>query len=476
LGPLASGVRTFLLFVFSPFLLFSLSLPLVPSVQAKPPNVLFLLADDQRPDTIAALGNKIIDTPYLDSLVKEGTTFTRATCANPLCVPSRVEILTGTSGFRNGVLPGVSNTLKPGLAWWPEVLSKGGYHTWYVGKWHTAGRPSTRGYEESLGLFGSGAGAKAPPQVDFKGRPVTGYRGWVFQTDDRKLFLDRGIGLTPDISNRFADAAITFLKRKPQRPFFLHVNFTAPHDPLLWPPGFEKKYDPKKMPLPVNYLPRHPFDHGNIRGRDEVLLPFPRTKRDIREELAAYYAVISHLDQAIGRILNTLKETGQADNTIVIFSSDHGLAIGSHGLRGKQNMYEHTIGVPLILRGPGIPRNARRDAQVYLRDLFPTVCELAHLEIPSSVQGKSLAGVIAGKEKQVYPHIFGYFKDVQRMIRTERWKLIYYPKINRYQLFDLSNDPHELKDLAQEAKYARVRAELKEKLEAWQREVGEGKQ
>jgi arylsulfatase A-like enzyme len=300
---------------------------------------------------------------------------------------------------------------------------------------------------------------------------VTGYRGWVFQTDDRKLFPEKGVGLTPDISNRFADAAVTFIRRKPKKPFFLHVNFTAPHDPLLLPPGYEKMYDPTKMPLPANYLPRHPFDHGNARGRDEVLLPFPRTKKDVREEIAAYYAVISHLDAAIGRILAALEETGQAKETVVIFSSDHGVAIGSHGLRGKQNMYEHTIGVPLIFRGPGIPHGARRDAQVYLRDLFPTTCELAGIEIPKAVEGKSLVGVIRGKEKGVYPQVFGYFKDVQRMIRTDRFKLIHYPKIERYQLFDLRADPNELHDLSGDDGHKAVFAGLRKKLEAWQKEV-----
>src|SRR5262249_55409521 len=154
------------------------------------------------------------------------------------------------------------------------------------------------------------------------------------------------------ISSMFADAAIGFLRRKQDNPFFLHVCFTAPHDPLIMPPGFEGKYDPARLPLPQNFLPRHPFDHGNLEGRDELLWPFPRTPDDVRGELASYYAVISHMDAQIGRILAALDETRLAENTIVIFSSDQGLSIGSHGLRGKQNMYEHTVGVPLVLRGP----------------------------------------------------------------------------------------------------------------------------
>jgi arylsulfatase A-like enzyme len=431
-----------------------------------------LLTDDQRPDTIAALGNPGISTPHLDALVRGGTAFTRAVSPNPLCVPSRAEILTGCSGFRNGVLPDYSQRHDPRLSLWPEVLRAAGYRTCYVGKWHTSGRPSTRGYAESRGLFAGGKGP-APRQVDFTGREATGYRGWVFQTDDGRLFPEKGVGLTPDISRHFADAAIDFIQSKPEQPFFLHVNFTAPHDPLLLPPGYENKYDPKRMPLPANFLPRHPFDHGNADGRDEKLLPLPRTADDVRAELAAYYAVISHLDEHIGRILAALKAAGQADNTLILFTSDHGLAIGSHGLRGKQNMYEHTIGVPLVIAGPGLPQGRRCDAQVYLRDLYPTACALAGVPVPSSVEGKSLLPLLRGEAKSIYPETFGYFRDVQRMIRTDRWKLIHYPKARRYQLFDLSTDPAERNDLANDARHEATRTDLRTRLEAWQKQVGD---
>ncbi len=443
-----------------------------PQPAKRPPNVLFLLTDDQRPDTIRALGNTVIHTPHLDALVKNGTTFTRAVCANPLCVPSRAEILTGCSGFRNGVLPAYRNQLDPKLALWPETMRAAGYHTWYVGKWHTSGRPSTRGYSDTEGLFAGGKG-DPPRQVDHQGREVTGYRGWMFQTDEGKTFPEKGVGLSPDISRHFADAAISLLKRKPDKPFFLHVNFTAPHDPLLLPPGYEKKYDPKRMPLPANFLEKHPFDHGNLSGRDEKLLPSPRTPEDVRTELAAYYVVISHLDEQIGRILEALQSTGLAENTIILFASDHGLAIGSHGLRGKQNMYQHTIGVPLVISGPGLPKDQRCDAQVYLRDLFPTVCELTGIKTPDTVEGQSLAPLLQGKAKSIYPEVFGYFMDVQRMVRTDQWKLIQYPRINKYQLFDLRNDPSELKDLAEDPRHKNLVRELRGKLEAWQKKVGD---
>jgi len=436
------------------------------------PNFLVIVSDDQRPDTIHALGNPVIQTPSLDSLVREGMALTRAIAPNPICVPSRAEIMTGCDGFRNHV--GVfGSRMNPELVRWADCMRGGGYHAWYVGKWMNDGRPINRGYEESDGLFGSGGAKWYKPQVDHHGRPVTGYRGWIFQDDQGNKFPEKGVGLTPPIDKEFADAAIRFINRKPEKPFFLHVNFTAPHDPLLMPPGYEDKYDPAKIPLPPNFLPRHPFDHGNFEGRDELLLPWPRTPQDVREDLAVYYAVISHMDEQIGRILQALETTGQADHTYVIFTSDQGLAMGSHGLRGKQNMYEHTVETPLIFRGPGIPLGSRSSAQCYLRDLYPTVCELAGIAKPDTVQGHSLVPVLQGERDSLYPYVFGHFRDTQRMIRSDRWKLVHYPKVGKYQLFDLAHDPDEVKNLADDVRHAETLSQLRVRLQAWQKEVGD---
>jgi arylsulfatase A-like enzyme len=434
------------------------------------PNVVFLLSDDQQPDTIHALGNERIHTPNLDRLVRTGTAFTRAICANPICTPSRAEILTGCSGFRNGTLD-FDRPIDPELPHWAQTMRDAGYHTWYVGKWHNDGLPTQRGYEETRGLFMGGGGRWAVPTFDWNGKPVTGYRGWIFRSDDGRLHPERGVGLSPNISQSFADAAIELIQRKPDRPFFLHVNFTAPHDPLLLPFGYEALYDPEKMPVPKNFLPEHPFDHGNFRGRDEQLFEWPRTEREVRRELAVYYAVISHMDEQIGRILKALEDSGQSDDTLVIYSSDHGLAVGQHGLRGKQNMYEHTLGVPLIFSGPGIARGELRSAQCYLRDLYPTVCDLAGIPIPPTVEGQSLKPVLTGEKAAIYPHVFGYFRNVQRAVRTDRWKLIHYPQIGRYQLFDLEHDPDELNDLSADPRHAATRAELQQTLAEWGREV-----
>lgn len=435
------------------------------------PNVLLIVSDDHRPDTIRALGNNVIETPHLDALVRAGTVFTRAVSPNPVCVCSRAEILTGCSGFRNGVLE--SGPLNPQLTLWPRAMRDAGYHTWFVGKWHNDGRPITRGYEESRGLYSSGGGQWAKDERDWKGRPITGYKGWIFQADDGTKFPEKGVGLTPNISAEFADAAIELIQRKTEQPFFLHVNFTAPHDPLVMPPGYERKYTAAQMPLPGNFLPEHPFDHGNFRGRDEELFPWPRTPADVRDELAYYYAVISHMDSQIGRMLAALEKVGKSENTIVIFTADQGVAIGSHGLRGKQNMYEHTVGVPFIMRGPGIPQGTCRDAQVYLRDMYPTVCELCGISIPKTVEGTSFASVLSGKTRAIYPRVYCYFRNVQRMVRTDRWKLVRYPQIDRTQLFDLTCDPLELCDLSASPQHANTVRELSHQLSDWQKQIND---
>jgi len=461
------GIRIESLLSFGFLLFFSFG----NSAKAKP-NVLLIVTDDQRPDTIAALGNDVIDTPNLDCLVKQGTTFEQAICANPLCVPSRAEILSGCSSFRNGVLGMGAERIDPELTLLPTAMIGGGYHAWYVGKWMNDGKPLTRGYRETRALFSSGGGTWKKGEVILgrKDRPITGYRNWTFKDAQDKPELSKGVGLTPLTDQYVADGALEFLKRKTEKPFFLHLNFTGPHDPLIYPPGYEGKYKPDHLKLPENFMPRHPFDHGNFEGRDERLLPWPRTKEDVLEELAVYYAVIDHIDKQVGRIIGQLKSDGRLKNTCVIFTSDHGLAVGSHGLMGKQNMYEHTIRVPLVIAGPGIPKDKRTGALCYLRDLYPTICELAGVPVPKSVEGHSLLRVISGKKEAVHEEVYGYFRDKQRMVRNKRFKLIHYPHLERYQLFDLVSDPGELRDISQKAASEETMKSLKRKLEKWFRD------
>ncbi len=450
------------------FFLLPLALPLM--AESKP-NILLVVSDDQRPDTIAALGNPVIETPHLDRLVARGTSFSRAYAGYPICHVSRAQILTGTHAFR--ALPGYpTGPIDGELATLAGTFTAAGWHTAYSGKWHNDGRPTTRGYAVTSGLYSSG-GARGitQPEADSRGRPLTGYRGWTFKDAENQAQLDKGVGLQADNSRHIVDGAIRALETAPaDRPWFLHVNFAFPHDPRQWPEGMEDHYDPAAIPLPPNFAATHPFDHGNLDGRDERLLPVPRTEAAVREELALYYAMITDLDRQLGRLLDALPAD---EETIVIFTSDQGLALGSHGLIGKQNCYEHSIRGPLIITGPGLPENARSEALVHLHDLFPTLCELAGIPVPPTVTGVSLAPLLRGEVSTVHPYLHGMFTDTQRMICDPRWKYIVYPKAGREQLFDLENDPHERVDLSQSPDAVGERNRLRAQLDQWRRDNGD---
>jgi len=434
---------------------------------AVPPNFVVIITDNQRFDTIAALGNPVIKTPNLDRLVRGGTTFTRAV-AYPLCTPSRTEMLTGCSALRTGVF-GFSERPPKELAFWPAVMRDRGYQTWHIGKWHIVGAPSEYGYTDAGAMVRSG-GPRTPPLYGRHGREITGYRNSVFSSNRPDVKLTQPVAITADIDRYFADSAIEVIERKPPQTFFLHVNFTAGHDPYLTPDGFQPAYDPEKIPLPPNFLPEHPFDHGNLRGRDELLLPWPRTAEMIREELAYYYAELSYMDQQVGRIVSALEKSDQLKNTIVIFASDHGRGLGSHGLVGYHCMYEHSISAPVIFYGQGIPAGVIRDAQCYLRDLFPTVCELSSTQVPAAVEGRSLVPVLQGQANEIYECVFGSFQQFSRMVRTDRWKYIYYPHLDKAQLFDLKSDPHEMHDLSHVPDHSQIAADLRTRLLAWMRD------
>jgi arylsulfatase A-like enzyme len=180
------------------------------------------------------------------------------------------------------------------------------------------------------------------------------------------------------------------------------------------------------------------------------------------------------MDAQIGRVLKALSDSGKGENTLVVFSSDHGLGVGSHGLRGKQSMYEHTIGVPLVMAGPGISKGKRLATQCYLRDLFPTLCDLAGVTGPGEkIDGRSLLPALRGEKKQIYPFVVGYFRNFQRMVRDENWKYIEYPAADRQQLFHLSEDPDELHDLADDPIHVKTKAALAITLHRWMKDHGD---
>jgi arylsulfatase A-like enzyme len=398
---------------------------------ATAPNVVFIFADDQRADTIAALGNPVIKTPNLDRLVKRGVTFTRAYMQGgnqgATCVPSRAMLLSGRS------LAQIDEKLMKHETW-PHAFGQAGYATFAAGKWHNGPPSLPKSFQQARALFVGGMAnpMKAP-------------------TSD---LLPSG-KLTPakvspkHLCEEATDETLAFLKAQDgKQPFFSYLAFDGPHDPHIVPDGFQVKYAPASIPLPPNFLPQHPFDNGEMVIRDEQLLRWPRSEAAVKEMLAEYYRYISFLDVQVGRVLDAIDAAPYAANTLIVFAADSGVARGSHGLIGKQNLYEHSLRVPLIVAGPGIPADRRSEAMCYLFDVMPTLGKLCGVTAPKTSQGRDFAEVLKDPARPGRPFLMFGYRDVQKALNDGRWKLIRYPHVGRTQLFDLQSDPFETKDLS----------------------------
>ncbi len=402
---------------------------------ATPPNILFIFADDQRADTIAALGNAHIQTPNLDRLVRRGMSFNRAYMMGGMnaatCVPSRAMLLSGRSLFH------IDQALTRDETW-PAAFGRAGYTTFISGKWHNTPAAVPLSFQRALQLFTGGmTNPLKAPLADLE----NGKMGPTTVSPKHACEV-------------FADETITFLKEKHTTPFFAYLAFDGPHDPHIVPDDYPVRYDPEKIPLPADFLAQHPFDNGEMTIRDEQLLPWPRTSADVRSMLADYYRYISYLDLLIGRVLDTLDASPAAKNTIVVFAADSGVARGSHGLIGKQNLYEHSMRVPLVVAGPGIPANQRTDAMCYLFDVIPTLGALSGVAGPKTSEGLDLSATLRNPATPARTSLMFAYQKVQRSLRDERYKLIRYPQVDRTQLFDLVADPAERTDLSTRPEHA----------------------
>lgn len=418
----------------------------------------------------------------MDRLVRRGTTFThcfnQGSWTGAVCVASRAMLNTGRYLWTCG-----GNTCGD---WplWGETFGRAGYDTFMTGKWHNQDAALRRSFK-TIGPTGGGMFASRDPDAtehlkqgivkDPYDRPRPG-NTWSPYDTTLEGHWRRVDGRLVHSSRLWAETAIDYLSGPAARsdnPFFMYVAFHAPHDPRQAPKEFIDMYPPDQIKVPPNFRPKHPFDQGDGKLRDELLAPFPRTREAIQVHLSEYYAIISHADHHIGRILDALERSGRADNTIVILSSDQGLAVGQQGLMGKQNQYDCSVRMPLVLSGPGIEAGRRIGALVYLQSMFATTCEMAGVEMPASVQFPSLVPLLAGQKERLYDSIYGAYRDLQRMVRTERYKLIRYPHVNEVQLFDLDEDPWETKDLAEEPRSAKTVRELDAALRRWMELTGD---
>jgi len=436
------------------------------SKQTKP-NVMFIFADDQTYESIGAYGQLNIKTPNLDRLVKRGVSFTHTynmgSWSGAVCVASRAMLNSGR--FVNRAEKGVKQ-----YPHWSQIMNSAGYTTYMTGKWHVHGNPR---FNVVKGVRG-GMPNQTPARYKRTFKPELYESEWLPWDKRQQGFWRGGTHWTQVV----ADNTLTFFDKvkNDDKPFFMYLAFNAPHDPRQAPKEYVDMYPLDSIKIPENYMPEYPYA-AEICGkklRDEVLAPYPRTTYAVKRNRQEYYASITYMDHHIGRMLDALEASGKADNTYIIFTADHGLAVGNHGLVGKQNMYEHSMRPPFIMVGPGIKPNSQIDTPIYLQDAMATAIEIAGVEKPAHVEFKSLMPLIKGEKTVQYDSIYGKYMDTQRMILKGDWKLIFYPNAaKKMRLFNIKKDPHEMNDLIDNPEYATKIQELKSEFTELQKEMGD---
>lgn len=449
----------------------------------KKPNVVFLFADDQTYETVRAMGYNEIQTPNLDKLVNGGTSFTHAYNMGgwngAICAASRAMINSGQF---------IWNAQKKGSLWkekdslatsqtWGRLMARQGYKTYMTGKWHVSVAAGE--------LFDQAEHIRPGMPMDRRGEQGKAFYKWKEESGDLKdwnSYMPVGYGRPVDENDNswlpsdtihggfweggkhwsevVKDDALSFIEdaQKTEGPFFMYLAFNAPHDPRQAPQEFVDMYSLDDIAIPESFLPEYPWKNeigNNVGLRDEALAPFPRTEYAVKKHRQEYYAIISHLDEQIGKILDALEATGEMDNTYIFFTADHGLSLGQHGLIGKQSLFDHSIRVPLMVMGPDVPKGKKLSQDVYLQDIMASSLELAGIEKPSYVQFNSFMDLVKGKtETGNYDAVYGAYVKWQRMIRKDGFKLLVYPKMNKVLLFDLENDPEEINDLSGKPEHA----------------------
>jgi arylsulfatase A-like enzyme len=449
----------------------------------KPPNVLVFMTDDQRYDAMSVAGNRILKTPNMDRIAREGVRFAEAFVTNSLCGPSRASFLTGLYSHAHGY---ISNADPPAFGdqkgiqdrtTYVDFLRKAGYRTAIVGKWHLRGSPSESGFDESV---------------------VFPWQGDYFDPD--MIANGATVKMRGHSCDVVGDQALAQLRAaSPEQPFCLLVHFKAPHRSWEPPARFEKTFSDVDIPVPRTFEDRlegRPdavrratnaiADMGDFakRGVSPDLPREERKRRNLQELVKNYYRVLLAVDENVGRVLNSLDEKRFADNTLVVYTSDNGFFLGEHGLFDKRLMYEPSIRIPMLVRLPSRFRSGRVDSDhmVLNVDLAPTLLELAGIEPPAGLHGRSFLPLLDGRDfpwrdaflYEYYEYPAAHCVRKNRGIRTDRWKLIhFFEQPEEWELYDLKTDPDEMVNLAgRREERDRVRR-LRERMDALRRKVGD---
>jgi arylsulfatase A-like enzyme len=446
-----------------------------------PPNVIFIMTDDQRQDAMSAYGNPILKTPNMDRIGAEGIRFTEAFVTNSLCAPSRVSFLTGLYSHAHGVISngdGPQFYNSPGIRedqpTFVQILQRAGYHTGLVGKWHLKSRPT--GFDQWV-IF-----------------------PWQGEYEDPDMIANgvhlRMRGHADDV---VGDQALEFLRNRPKdKPFCLLYQFKSPHRNWKPAPRFEKVFEDVEIPLPRTFSEKLEGRPDAVRRAEMALADMPdyrdrvpaslpaaeRARRNLEFMVKDYYRVLLSVDENVGRVLEVLDREKLAENTIVVYTSDNGFFLGEHGLYDKRLMYEPSIRVPLLIRYPArVKAGMVNGREMVLNvDVAPTLLQLAGASIPPSMQGRSLLPLLAGTTTpwrqdflyEYFEYPAGHCVRKNRGIRTNRYKLIhFYEQPQEWELYDLVEDPGERRNLAPVSTYATTLAALRKRMTELRRELGD---
>ncbi len=417
----------------------------------KRPNILFLMPDQLRAQSLGCMGNTDVKTPNIDRLAAEGLLFRQTFANTPVCCPARANLLTGKYAHKNGMTAN-DLRLRESETTLAELLKQAGYRTGFIGKWHLDGGQREPGY--------------VPPGERRQGFDFWAAHECSHRHFDNHYFRDDAtpIKLGKYEAEGWTDIAVDFLREQAnkQQPFFLMLTMGPPHDPYKAPPQYEAMYDATKLTMRPNWI--------------------DRTQLGSRQDIASYYAQVTAVDDQVGRVMQTLKDLKLDEDTIIILTSDHGDMLGSQGLRLKRKPWEESIRVPGIVRYPRrVKAGQQTDAMLTHVDLAPTLLSLCEVKIPRAMQGNNLSRVILGQSQQApdsaYFQIFGPYdgdgtQHSWRGVRTNRYM---YARSQQqpWVLYDLEKDPYELYNLAADPAAVAVRAVMEKQLASWMKKTGD---
>lgn len=438
------------------------------------PNILLLMVDQMRGDCIGAAGHPVVETPYLDTIKRNGVMFDNAYCAVPSCIAARASLLTGMTpashgrvGYADGVPWNYEHTL-------PGELAKNGYHTQCVGKMHVYPERNLVGFHNVVLHNG---------YLHYNRNANAKFREHWNQCDDYLPWLRQHIGFNADVidsglecnswvakpwpyeeylhpTNWVVHESIDFLRRRdPTKPFFLMSSFVRPHSPLDPPLVYYEQYMDQDIPMPPigKWADREDNDQSGLMMN---CVKGIIGERELKRARAAYYGLITHIDHQIGRLLQSLHDHDVLNDTIILFTSDHGDLLGDHNLFRKSLPYEGSINIPFILYDPGnilgLGQNKVISEPIELMDIMPTLLDMADVQIPSMVEGRSILPLIREEEVEWREYIHGehsYGSQSNHFIVTGKEKYIWYSQTGQEQYFDLEKDPQEIYDLVNDEGY-----------------------